>query len=432
MTRRQVLGYVGTLAVLVPLAACSQEKPSPSAKLEHRIVGNPRPEGFTVTVQTEDASRVRLKVATDESLENDVVFSPASAPDADGWARMTVTGLKPNGRYFYDVEMTDRAGRWLAGQPGRARTLPVQGRPASFDFAFGSCMASGAKSRAVWNRILDRDPLLFLHLGDFGYFDNQSTSVDSHRSDFVDQIAANSGLADVLAEVPTYYIQSDHDAGGGNNAGPGPWTAPNRAAYRQVFPHPDLDGHPDGLFWSVVVGRVRLVFTDHKTYASPADDPDTEAKSLMGAPQKQWFKLQMQKSEPVKIWVQHSAFIDKTAEADKWGNYATEQDELAEFLRSQAVGEVVTVHGDMHAVAVSTDNPWGVRSWCGAPFDQTSSHKGGPWTSGPFPEADERGTRQYGYVTVHDTGGPIEVSFSGLDSKDRVRVGDDFTAGDLA
>jgi phosphodiesterase/alkaline phosphatase D-like protein len=433
VNRRQLLGYAGAATALAWLPGCSADdaEPSPSLAGFRTIVGNPRPDGFTVSTRTNGPTRVRVMVARERGLKDGAVRSPPVVPDAAGWASVTVTGLEPGTEYYYDVELTDPSGSRLAGSVGRGKTLPTPGTPASFSFAFGSCMESGATNRSVMDCILDREPLLFLHLGDFGYFDNDSKSVDSHRSDFESQLSANAALRQVLAQIPTFYVQSDHDGGGGNNAGRGKWTKPNRAAYRQVFPHPDLEDHEDGLYWSVVVGRVRLIFTDHKTYCSPAKKRDGPSKSMMGTAQKKWFKSEMRKREPVKIWVQHSPFINAEADGDSWGNYATEQEEIATFLRQRAKGEVVTVHGDMHAVAVSTDNPWGLRSWSAAPFEQTSSHKGGPWTSGPIPAADKKSTRQYGYVEVTDSGDRIDVEFTGYDSNDKPLVSDALSVTDL-
>ncbi len=126
----------------------------------------------------------------------------------------------------------------------------------------------------------------------------------------------------------------------------------------------------------------------------------------------------------MKIWVQAAPFINTGGSGATWGRYSTEQGEVADFIREQAVGEVVTVHGDMHAVAVSTKNPWGLRSWAAAPFDQESSHKGGPWTSGPFPAEGKRSTRQYGYVEVNDSGERLELTFTGYNSSQEPLVSD--------
>jgi phosphodiesterase/alkaline phosphatase D-like protein len=424
LDRRQVLRAAGVVSSGLLLAACAPDSPAPQATLTQRIVGNPRPDGFDVTCRSSNALGVSLLVAADEQLTDAVVRSTSAEPDDDGWSTLSVSGLRPDTEYHWDVLLEEEGVETAFGRPQRLRTLPRPGEPASFSFAFGSCMTNGSRFRRVMDRILEREPTLFLHLGDFGYFDNDSERVGAHRNNFERQLEANAGLREVLSSIPTVYIQSDHDAGGGNNSGPGPWTEANRAAYRQVFPHPDNGEHPDGLYWSIPVGRVLLVFTDHKTYASRQDRRDDDRKSMLGREQKEWFFDQLRRDEPVKIWVQHSAFIDDEVDTDKWGNYATEQREIADFIADDAVGEVLTVHGDMHAVAVSTENPWGLRSWCAAPFDQQSSIKAGFWTQGPYPEREDRAARQYGLVEVTDDGEVIELRFGGYDDEDVERVGD--------
>lgn len=422
--RRQVLRAAGVVSSGLLLAACTPDTPPPLATLTQRIVGNPRPDGFDVTCRSANASGVRLLVGEDEQLTAQLLETDSVEPDDNGWTTLSVSGLRPGSDYYWDILLEEDGVETAFGRPSRLRTLPVPGDPASFSFAFGSCMTNGSRYERVMNRILDRDPTLFLHLGDFGYFDNTSESVGSHRRNFERQLDGNPAFRSVLATIPTVYIQSDHDAGGGNNAGPGPWTEANRAAYRQVFPHPDTGDHPDGLYWSIPVGRVLLVFTDHKTYASRQDRRDDRRKSMLGEEQKDWFFDQLRRPEPVKIWAQHSAFVDEEVEEDKWGNYATERQEIADFIAEEAVGEVLTVHGDMHALAVSTENPWNLRSWCAAPFDQQSSLKAEYWTQGPYPEEEDRAARQYGFVEVDDDGRTIELRFAGYDHRDVERVGD--------
>src|SRR5690606_17966011 len=104
-----------------------------------------------------------------------------------------------------------------------------------------------------FGRILDRNPDLFLHLGDLHYADNSSTSQASHRANIESVLAASGAMRQLLASVPTVYVKSDHDAGGGNNAYPGSYTAPSRAAAKEVFPYRDLPVS-DGLYHAFTVG----------------------------------------------------------------------------------------------------------------------------------------------------------------------------------
>src|SRR5690606_39944157 len=103
--------------------------------------------------------------------------------------------------------------------------------------------------------------------------------------DVIEQVDNNSAtLHNLLTMSATTYVKTDHDAGGGNVAYPGAYTAPNRAAAKQVFPYPTLPVS-DGLYHAFTVGRVRFIFTDTRSYMSSGGTP-----TRLGATQKAWFK----------------------------------------------------------------------------------------------------------------------------------------------
>lgn len=211
--------------------------------------------------KTSNATSVRLAVSSD-GFET-ITWSSAVEPDGSGWAGTEVTGLEPDTEYQYYLEMTDASdGVSTSATFGPISTQVPPGVPDSFIIGFGSCMANNS-TQNVLARMAARSPDMFFHLGDFHYADNTSTSQASHLADLEMQLAANSGLRDIVASVPSMRIVSDHDAGGGNNAPVGPWTAPNRAAHKQVVPMPTLSD-PDGIYFSHVRGRFKFIFTDHR------------------------------------------------------------------------------------------------------------------------------------------------------------------------
>lgn len=385
------------------------------------VAGVVTADGFTVSTRTAGATSVRLKVATNSGLTTGVVYGGAATPDGDGYAKPAVTGLSSSTEYWYGVEMTDAAsGTTTTASQGSPKTLPTVGAAASFGFGFGSCAANGSTATASFTRISARDPLLFFHTGDFHYADRTDSTQANHRADLEGQISANSGLRTLLAAVPTYSMASDHDSGGGDNALPGAYTAPNRAARKQVMPYPTLSDS-NALYYSFVVGRVRFIVTDQRYVRTAAP-----SGSILGATQKQWLKDRLSDAEPVKVWVTDSVFntSETPAGEDKWHDYPAEHDEIGDYIRDDAVGLVVILSGDQHAVAADdgSGNVWGIPSWCAAPFDRTASHKGGPWSEGLYPATEGAVVNQYGWVAVTDTGTAIDLDFTGYDSSNVARV----------
>ncbi|ERG63554.1 hypothetical protein L332_03690 [Agrococcus pavilionensis RW1] len=410
-------------AALRPAPGGSDPDPVSQAALIYSWVGAPAPDGFAVSCKTELAASVRVVAGTDADLTADVAYSALAAPDGDGWSRCVVTGLDASTPYYYALEMTDADGlSRLSAVAGPVATLPAVGAPASFGFGFGSCLESGSTETRAFTRMLARGPLLAFHLGDFHYADNTSISQASHRVDMEAQIAANSGLRALLANVPVIPVKSDHDVGGGNGVLPGAWTAPNLAAFKQVAP---LLSSPvaDANYGTLVVGRVKFIVTDHRYLRT--------ATSMMGAAQKAWFKSELVTDEPVKIWVMdspwvnHDAPLDTTDANDKWSDYPDEHEELGAYIAASAVGQVIGIHGDMHALASDdgSNNDWGgFPTFNAAPFDKRASIKGGPWSEGTYPSSGTAQSYQYGWVDVTDDGTDITVAYTGYDSSNAARV----------
>lgn len=385
----------------------------------YAVVGAPTSSGFTVSTKVSSGQSVRVLTSGGNGT--------SVTPDGDGWSKSVLTGLTAATQYAYDVEITAIDG-WVTtvSAVGQGKTLPGTGA-ASFTFGFGSCFDSlngslTSPNTGAFARLRARNPDLFFHLGDFTYADNTGTTQASHRANLEQALGYSAALQDLVRDTATVYVKSDHDAGGGNNSAPGAWTAGNRAAALQVFPYvtrPDSNG----LYHSIVVGRVRFIFTDTRYLVT--------STSRLGTTQKAWFKAQLQESEPVKVWVQEAAWIDnEPAESggDKWQDFAAEKSELGTFIETQAVGQVVTIHGDQHALAADdgTNNDWGgFPSFCAAPFRNYSSLKTlnySDWSDGFYPNPVGSEVAQHGFCTVTDDGETITLALRGYDTSNTLRV----------
>jgi len=86
--------------------------------------------------------------------------------------------------------------------------------------------------------------------------------------------------------------------------------------------------------------------------------------TMLGAEQKQWWKDTMKGSDATwKIWGNevplmrffipkasvNLLFYDRIMDGDAWDGYPTERAELMTYLKDQAIGNVVTITGDIHA-----------------------------------------------------------------------------------
>lgn len=365
-----------------------------------------------VTVKTTSCSSARLICATDSGLTTGVVNGSAATPDADGYATLSVSGLTPNTRYYYRVEMTDgngTVGNDTMSTIGRIKTAPSGA--ANFAFDFGSC--ENSTDPIVFPLITARGDDMFFHLGDMFYNDGSGTTLSNIKSKLEGKITLTNH-ADLFSTVNMTYTPSDHDvAQNDSNNGSDPTAWGNwRTAADQLFP--DIDR-----YYTWVWGRVRFIKLDTKNFASDSSLTDNSSKTLLGTTQKQWFKDTIDAAtEPAIVIVQPDVWIGSAIAGDNgWFGFTTERTELANYMVASGKNFIM-VAGDMHAIAADngTNSAGGITVFQAAPFGQTASQKGGPYTTGPFPASGTAFTTQYGRVVVTDGGGPITFAFTGYDS----------------
>lgn len=388
--------------------------------LNQRIVGidtvDPKTKAVVQVKVNAEATSVRLRCAEDAAGTVGVIYGPAVTPSANGDAKLTVSGLKNNTRYYYRVLMTGSAGEVedsLSPQ-GRLKTAP--NGATSFSFCFGSCHRN-TSTAAMW-RIFDRGDDMFLHLGDLYYSDGTATTLANFRAKSNEKIALFEPL---FATANTLYTPSDHDGFNNNTTGGSDPTAWNNwwTVHSELWPNTET-------YFSYVWGRVRFIITDDRTYHSNPSAADDASKTALGATQKQWLKDTITAAtEPVIVIAMSAPWIGAAVAGDDgWYGATTERSELASFFAASGKN-IAIISGDMHALAADdgTNSPGGVPVFQAAPLDNSSSIKGGPYSVAPYPTADGLGVTQYGRIVVTDTGTQISLSFTGYSaSTDTARV----------
>lgn len=408
------------------LVAIEDGAPTPGS-VTHAWVGAPTTGGFEVVAKLASATSVRLAVSTSSGMTSPV-YTSAEAPDGDGYVRLAITGLAANTQYWWQLADTPSGGsESLIGSVGQAKTFPTGN--ASFTFAFAACQTNNNPDSEALDDIRAWGPLFLLHTGDLHYRDPSSTDADVHRGFIEGQIVGAGGLAQLLREVPTLYTRSDHDTAGDNSDSNTDVGLASIAAYRQVVPHPPLAAPTgDSLHYSFVVGRIRFIVLDIRNhYRSTGSDAQSSSKTMLGADQKQWLKDELLEAEPVKVVVSDVGWIGAASlsqGADKWWSYDDERTEIGNYIVAQGLADsVVMLTGDNHALLSDdgTNNSWGgFPVWGAAPLANIS---GGRYLNSyqkkysPDPQED---VRNYGRVTVTDTGSSITLAFSGWDALNSV------------
>jgi alkaline phosphatase D len=180
---------------------------------------------------------------------------------------------------------------------------------------------------------------------------------------------------------------------------------------------------------------VRFILTDNYSYRSPAADPDGADKTMLGDEQQAWFEQELLAAKgryPVIVWVNSQPWIvDAADNADGWGAYATERQEIANFINDYEIQGLMSLSGDAHMLAIDdgSHNLFGTEQVPGFPvfqaaaLDRRGTEKGGPYSEGAYP-----GGGQFGLMTVNDNGGEeIEIIWSGRNYDDEEIIGYTFT-----
>ena len=241
--------------------------------------------------------------------------------------------------------------------------------------------------------------------------------------------------APITQQAWGYSCRSDHDSTTDGGDSDNTWTVANIAAFQEAFPFvsplPDPNSPVHGLYQSWVTGRVRFIMLDiRNTDRSPSANTDNSSKTMLGANQLAWLQQQLVMPEPLKVIITDTSWIGTTTTEDScgpsWTYYQTERSSILAYIaaNSSLVKNVLLWHGDAHGVACCPGwgNPDGGFSvYCAAPLKQTGLAFAPVAPTFPAYYDNAGGEcRQYGRVTITDTGQAISVNFQGWDALNTV------------
>jgi phosphodiesterase/alkaline phosphatase D-like protein len=383
----------------------------------------------TIKAGVADGGTAQLVVSQNSSLSSPLEFLPRVL-GASGEMKVLafdLTGLAPDRQFHYALRIN---GSIVAERQGRFRTFPIEGNPASFTFACagdakGGEIFSSFSNHRVFDLIRAEDPLFFIHLGDLHY-DNVDSAKLADHIDAYRGVLNEERQALLYRNVPLAYIWDDHDFCGNASNRESKGRRAARLAYQRAVPHyPLVEGKGDvAIYQTFTVGRVRFLLTDTRSERTPRKDPDSKAKSILGARQKQWLKDRLRKDKdtfPLQVWVNSVPWIGdpqvEDDDTDAWFSYQTERAEMGSFIENNGINNVFMLCADAHMIALDDGSnnrgatgTGGFPVFYAAPLDRPNSKKGEPFSHGIFD--DHKG--QYGLITINDAGGEtVQVTIRG-------------------
>ena len=388
----------------------------------------------TIKAGVANGVTAQLVLSQNSSLSSPLQFSPTTI---SATAEMTVvafalSGLQPGQQFHYALQIN---GSIATERQGRFRTFPIEGNQASFTFACagdakGGELFSSFSNHRVFDLIRAENPLFFIHLGDLHYDNIDSTKIADHVDGYRG-VLNEQRQALLYRNVPLAYIWDDHDFCGNASDGESNGRKAARLAYQRAVPHyPLVEGEGDvAIYQAFTVGRVRFLLTDTRSERTPRKDPDSEAKSILGARQKQWLKDKLREGRDLfrlQVWVNSVPWIGdpqvEDDDTDAWFSYPTERTEIGSFIEGNGINNILMLCADAHMIAIDDGSNNRLATGKGgfpilhaAPLDRPNSKKGGPFSHSTFD--DHKG--QYGIITIDDAGEEtVQVTIRGKHESD--------------
>jgi alkaline phosphatase D len=332
-----------TYADLVQDAAfkklCDQEK---LLLLGGPMLGCIAPDGASVWVRTARPARVEVRV---EGVAQP--FGPVeSTVESDLAAVVPVTGLKPGGRFAYEV-LVDGKPADLPKHAAIATPLDTRDKTR---IAFGTCPHRwGLGNSRQAELILGRQPVAMLVYGDVAVQDRYN-NLAMHRADYFmrDCFAAWRRLACTL---PLYASWDDHDYFGNDLAGiPPGYTDADRRGVRDVFRrawvNPAYGAKDEGIYFRTRIGPADVIMLDTRYFRT-----GRKKGSYLGEDQLAWLEKQLLACQgPFIILSSGTMWSDYVSGGkDSWGACEpAARERIFSLIEKKRIPGVLLISGDRH------------------------------------------------------------------------------------
>lgn len=322
--------------------------------------------------KSDDGIKRQFVVSTNPNLalERDMILvTPVSYGDFTAkehlMKRVSIGGLTPLRTYYYGITRPHSTpdSATMAGDVGKFRTPAKEGSRMNFTIATGSCSLTGSTSE-MFTSVLDLDPLIFIHAGDFHYEDLETLDVDK-RLEAYDKVMGSASQRLLYMRTIFAYIWDDHDWLGNNeDSEDGEASNVAKEGYTLGIPHYPLGAIEAGTttdegtaakYQAFTVGTVRFIISDLRSESIKSTE--NFVGQMYSTEQKDWLynELSQAMNYDFVVWVTSRPWTDPDeVGSDSWGGFVQDRDELSAVIAS-TVGagpkNLLVLSGDTHMLA---------------------------------------------------------------------------------
>lgn len=239
------------------------------------------------------------------------------------------------------------------------------------NIVFGSC-ADQSKSQPIWDAIVDRNPDVFLFLGDNIYGDTEDMSVLKEK---YGMLAAKPGYQRLLETCPVLSTWDDHDYGQNDAGSEYPKKVESERIFMDFFSIPEDSPRRKrpGIYGSYIFGpkgkRIQIIMLDTRYFKDTSgrkknnasaeekekqnvvgwyEPSDDTTSTLLGEDQWEWLEEQLKEEADIRIIGSSVQFLAYEKGMESWGNYPHERSRFLDLIKETEANGVIFVSGDVH------------------------------------------------------------------------------------
>lgn len=368
--------------------------------------GHCTPTSISVWARGAEAGEYRLWLS--DAKGTLVATADAKAvTDNDLCMTFTVKALAPATAYTARVSAVVNPGTAEKPLPGAgecaAITAPDSTNPnASTTIVFGSCTNDFVdRPQPVWNAIGAVKPEAVCLIGDTPYIDTTDLSVQ--RAKYGNLFAVNELAALRQRGAVVYGVWDDHDMGANDADGRLKGKENSRKAFLEYHANAGAGNGTEGVYNSFRRGPVEVFMIDARWFSN------NQTRTLLGEEQWQWLLDNLRASTAqFKLLVSGMVWNDNVRpdKTDYWGHYPKERQRLFDFIRSERIGGVILVGGDIHRSRAFRTHPFVATSPSREPILDAIPYTLHEWTSSPLGANVVESWNVPGPALVWDEGNP--------------------------
>lgn len=248
--------------------------------------------------------------------------------------------------------------------------------------AFGSCCAQYLPDKKIFDRIVEKNPQLFIFGGDNVYADFFALAPgtpDYIRGSYA-SLAGDKAFQRFRARVPILATWDDHDTGENDGTTTNPVKAIAKAEFFKFWNVPadaPRANRPDGGIYDAVyygddAHRVQIILLDlrynHSAYkASGAgaalsgyDTMMSPDATILGATQWAWLEQELLKPAKIRIIMSSLQFNSLYNGGENWAVLPLEKQKMIDLLKSTRAEGAFFLSGDVHYAEFTKTQPAGM------------------------------------------------------------------------